>query len=229
MIVDEVHAVAGSKRGTHLVVSLERLEALRLAAGADRPLRLLRVLLDANVLGGCSAPRPPAAGRRGRSCRCALESQILEETRGALTNRLGLPLENVAKLVDALDRAFPDARIVGYEAIVDTLRMPDPDDRHVLAAAIRGECDILLTVNTKGFPESALPLDADVRTAGAACPDRGSCAARRARDGRRGGRAAGVHERPEVKGPGTASSCARARIHHPSSWVSASTRVSRST
>jgi ATP-dependent Lhr-like helicase len=39
VIIDEIHAVAGTKRGAHLALSLERLEALRLAEGSTRPLQ----------------------------------------------------------------------------------------------------------------------------------------------------------------------------------------------
>ena len=39
VIIDEVHAVAGSKRGAHMAASMERLEALRVEAGAERPLQ----------------------------------------------------------------------------------------------------------------------------------------------------------------------------------------------
>jgi predicted nucleic acid-binding protein len=125
-------------------------------------IRLMRVLLDANVLVDAQLRDLLLRAAKGGHVDVRWSDQILEETRRALTNQLGLPVENVARLLDALNRAFPDARIAGYEAIVDTLTMPDPDDRHVLAAALHGECDILLTANTKDFPESALPSDADL-------------------------------------------------------------------
>lgn len=47
VIIDEVHAVAATKRGAHLAVSLERLDALRRAAGADAPAQ--RIGLSATV------------------------------------------------------------------------------------------------------------------------------------------------------------------------------------
>lgn len=57
---------------------------------------------------------------------------------------------------DLMDRSTRDAVIGGYEALIPSLALPDPNDRHVLAAAITGHCDVIVTQNLKDFPESAL-------------------------------------------------------------------------
>lgn len=62
-------------------------------------------------------------------------------------------LEATRDLINASTR---DALITGYEAIIPTLELPDPNDRHVLAAAIVGRCDVIVTVNLRHFPNTAL-------------------------------------------------------------------------
>ena len=54
------------------------------------------------------------------------------------------------------DRAARDCLITGYETLVPTLDLPDPDDRHVLAAAIAGRCDAIVTSNLQHFPNAAV-------------------------------------------------------------------------
>ncbi len=56
----------------------------------------------------------------------------------------------------AMDRAVPDALVTGFEPLIAALTLPDPDDRHVLAAAIHGQCSIIVTFNLKHFPASSL-------------------------------------------------------------------------
>ncbi len=58
-------------------------------------------------------------------------------------------------------RALMDAHAEGcvvtdFEDLIDALKLPDPKDRHVLAAAICGRADVIVTYNLKHFPESAL-------------------------------------------------------------------------
>ncbi|MDA8000858.1 MAG: PIN domain-containing protein [Alphaproteobacteria bacterium] len=49
-----------------------------------------------------------------------------------------------------------DGLITGYEHLIPELDLPDPDDRHVLAAAIVGRCDAIITKDLRGFPGARL-------------------------------------------------------------------------
>ncbi|MEM7125697.1 MAG: PIN domain-containing protein [Chloroflexota bacterium] len=55
-----------------------------------------------------------------------------------------------------MDQHVMDSLVTGFEDRIDALQLPDPDDRHVLAAAIHCNASILLTRNLKDFPESTL-------------------------------------------------------------------------
>jgi predicted nucleic acid-binding protein len=49
----------------------------------------------------------------------------------------------------AMDAALPDACVAGYQRLIAALTLPDPDDRHVLAAAIRAKAQVIVTFNEK--------------------------------------------------------------------------------
>jgi len=57
---------------------------------------------------------------------------------------------------DQMNRHTRDSLITGYEPLIPSLALPDPNDRHVLAAAIVGRCDVIVTRNQRDFPSSAL-------------------------------------------------------------------------
>lgn len=81
--------------------------------------------------------------------------QIHEEwKRNLLINRPDLTREQVDRTSTAMDQAIPDGLITGYEALIDGLCLPDPNDRHVLAAAIRCNASVIVTSNEKNFPPS---------------------------------------------------------------------------
>jgi len=83
--------------------------------------------------------------------------QIHEEwKRSVLRDRPDLTAEQLNRTSDLMDRAIPDARVTGHEAIAENLRLPDPGDRHVLAAAIRCGASVIVTFNEKDFPAEAL-------------------------------------------------------------------------
>ena len=55
-----------------------------------------------------------------------------------------------------MNAAVVDGLIEGYQPLVTALQLPDPRDRHVLAAAIHCEADAIVTFNLADFPASAL-------------------------------------------------------------------------
>ena len=57
---------------------------------------------------------------------------------------------------DRMDQATRDCLVTGFETIIPALHLPDPDDRHVPAAAIVGQCDAIVTCNIRDFPEDAV-------------------------------------------------------------------------
>ncbi|HMA95113.1 MAG TPA: hypothetical protein VKP30_20620, partial [Polyangiaceae bacterium] len=57
-----------------------------------------------------------------------------------------------------------DCLVDGYEPLVEGLELPDPNDRHVLAAAIHGGASVIVTMNLRDFPERFLvPHAVEVR------------------------------------------------------------------
>ncbi len=65
--------------------------------------------------------------------------------------------EEQLRRTDTLMREhFSDAWVDGYERFIDTVELPDPDDRHVVAAAIRTNAQYIVTDNLKHFPEDTL-------------------------------------------------------------------------
>jgi hypothetical protein len=55
-----------------------------------------------------------------------------------------------------MDKAAPDALVRGYEHLIPGLALPDPNDRHVLAAAIRAGASVIVTCNLPDFPPHVL-------------------------------------------------------------------------
>ena len=46
--------------------------------------------------------------------------------------------------------------MTGYESLIESIELPDPDDRHVLAAAIRCGASVIVTLNLSDFPGHVL-------------------------------------------------------------------------
>ena len=79
-----------------------------------------------------------------------------EWKRNLLKNRPDLTAEQLDRTSELMDQALPDACVTGYEVLIEGLTLPDIDDRHVLAAAIRCNASVIVTFNQKDFPGEVL-------------------------------------------------------------------------
>jgi predicted nucleic acid-binding protein len=79
-----------------------------------------------------------------------------EWTRAVLRNRPHLSAAAVERTRRLMDANIDDASVSGYEPLIETIALPDADDRHVLAAAIHCGANIIVTANLRDFPGDAL-------------------------------------------------------------------------
>ena len=82
-------------------------------------------------------------------------ANIFEEWKDVM-NRKGISIENAIKRVNVANNAFPDVLVSNYECLIAILKLTDEKDRHVLAAAIKSNANVIVTNNLKDFPDDYL-------------------------------------------------------------------------
>lgn len=83
--------------------------------------------------------------------------EILDETFSRLqANRPDLDPAALKRTRELMNASVRDVLVTGYEPLVPALELPDPDDRHVLAAAIKAKAQVIVTANLRDFPEIIL-------------------------------------------------------------------------
>jgi predicted nucleic acid-binding protein len=75
-----------------------------------------------------------------------------EWLRNLAANRPDLKPEALRRTIAIMNEAVDDCLVEKFEYLLTSLTLPDPDDRHVLAAAIAGHADAIVTLNLKDFP-----------------------------------------------------------------------------
>lgn len=79
-----------------------------------------------------------------------------EWMRNLLAKRTDLTRAQLERTRDLMDASVPDCLVTGYEGLEAQLTLPDPDDRHVLAAAILCQAGTIVTFNLRDFPAETL-------------------------------------------------------------------------
>lgn len=117
----------------------------------------LTVFLDANVL--------YSAGLRDLLMRLALQGlfrakwseQVHEEWMQAVQRDFpNITRQQLERTRDLMNRYALESLVSGFEHQIEQLALPDPNDRHVLAAAIVGGTDLIVTFNLRDFPTPVL-------------------------------------------------------------------------
>ena len=84
-------------------------------------------------------------------------AQILDETfRSLARNRPDLDPTRLQRTRELMTTAVRDCLVTGYEPLIGSIELPDPNDRHVVAAAVRARAQLIVTFNLDDFPAPAL-------------------------------------------------------------------------
>ncbi|MCG5449066.1 PIN domain-containing protein [Micromonospora hortensis] len=121
------------------------------------------VLLDANVLVPNALRDTLLRIAEADFYRPLWSQDILVETRRTILRlRPGVDTTRLDKMFMCMNAAFIDALVTGYESLIAGMTN-DTGDRHVLAAAVAGRADVIVTNNVKHFPQDAVgPLHIEV-------------------------------------------------------------------
>lgn len=88
--------------------------------------------------------------------RARWSNHIHDEWMAAVCKAYGIPVDKLVVRRACMDAAVPDGCVTGYEDLIGGLKLPDDNDRHVLAAAIRCGASAIVTFNEKDFPKDMI-------------------------------------------------------------------------
>lgn len=98
--------------------------------------------------------------------RARFTEQIIGEWTNSLIRNKPDFEKSVLEQAEAVRNVFQECFVTGYEPLIEGLVLPDENDRHVLAAAIKCSAQIIVTENLKDFPPEVLE-EHDIEVLGA--------------------------------------------------------------
>lgn len=88
-----------------------------------------------------------------------------EWIRAVLRNRQDLTRDRLERVRQLMDSHVPDCLVRGYRTLIPGLNLPDANDRHVLAVAIRAGAGVIVTNDLRHFPRELLaPFGIEAQT-----------------------------------------------------------------
>ena len=73
-----------------------------------------------------------------------------------LSNRKNLTLDQLNRTRSLMDTCIRDSLVTGFEYLIPSINLPDPNDRHVVAAAHHAGASLIITFNLKDFPTALI-------------------------------------------------------------------------
>lgn len=124
------------------------------------------VILDANVLYPFRVRDVLLTFAHEGLFRARFTEEIMAEWTENLVHQKPELEESVKSQARMIRQTFDECFVTGHMSLIDGLEMPDMDDRHVLAAAIRCSAQVIVTENRRDFPPDLLE-EYDIEVLGA--------------------------------------------------------------
>jgi predicted nucleic acid-binding protein len=122
------------------------------------------VVYDANVLVGNTQRDLLVRIAQTGLVQAKWTDRILEEMAAAVQKRRpDIPPERLGRLRELMTDAVPDCMVRDYEQLIEGLQLRDPDDRHVLAAAIKAGAQIIVTADKDFTPADLAPWNIEAK------------------------------------------------------------------
>jgi predicted nucleic acid-binding protein len=122
------------------------------------------ILIDANVFYGARLRSLVLYMAQTKMFRARWSEEINDEWVRNIHQNQAIALDKLKHVRDLVNASVLDCLVTGYKPLEAGLNLPDPGDRHVLAAALKTRADIIVTFNVKDFPASVLsPLGIEAK------------------------------------------------------------------